>query len=126
MDILVQAFPLEGKTLYYVQCQGCKRNRILNSASNVSNIVSKEAFRKLCGCVCDIKNTAAKKEKAKNTEKKRNGKSLTVIVDGKELTVKEIADTYGLSPSTVRQRIRAGKTGNELIAPTKRAVKKES
>ncbi|WP_416829678.1 DUF3797 domain-containing protein [Ectobacillus polymachus] len=114
MDLLVQTIPLEGKTLYYVQCPTCKKNRILNSISNVSNIVSEEAFRKLCGCRCETVKTKQRNHRTK----------LTAVVDGKEMTVKEIADAYQLSSSTVRQRIHAGKTGKDLIAPTKRSAKK--
>lgn len=36
------------------------------------------------------------------------------------MTVKEIAETYDISTSTVRQRINAGKPESEIIAPTKR------
>jgi hypothetical protein len=124
MELLIQTFPLEGKTLYYVQCPTCKRDRILNSGANVSNIISEEAFRKLCGCICGVNDTNAQQEKPKKAAVKRSSKALTAVVEGKEMTVKEIADTYGLSQSTVRQRIHAGKTGEELIAPTKRNAKK--
>lgn len=37
------------------------------------------------------------------------------------MTVKEIAETYDISTSTVRQRINAGKPESEIIAPTKRS-----
>ncbi|WP_028401885.1 DUF3797 domain-containing protein [Ectobacillus panaciterrae] len=125
MELLIQTFPLEGKTLYYVQCPACKRDRILNSGANVSNTISEETFRKLCGCICHAGDTNAKKEeKPKKAAAKRSSKALTAVVDGKEMTVKEIADMYGLSQSTVRQRIHAGKTGEELIASTKRNAKK--
>ncbi len=40
MDLIIQTFPLDGKTLYYVQCPVCKNNRILNSGANVSRIIS--------------------------------------------------------------------------------------
>ena len=36
------------------------------------------------------------------------------------MTVKEIAETYDISTSTVRQRINAGKPESEIIAPTKK------
>jgi DNA invertase Pin-like site-specific DNA recombinase len=117
MDIIIQTFPLQGKTLYYVQCPVCKKDRILNSTSNVSNTVSHEAFRKLCGCTCKIERPAKKKAE-------RKGKMLTAVINGKEMTVREIAEAYGLSTSTVRQRINAGKTEEEIIAPTKRNTKK--
>ncbi len=42
------------------------------------------------------------------------------MINGKEMTVKEIAEAYDISTSTVRQRINAGKTESEIIAPTKR------
>ena len=36
------------------------------------------------------------------------------------MTVKEIAEAYDISTSTVRQRINAGKSESEIIAPTKK------
>ena len=36
------------------------------------------------------------------------------------MTVKEIAEAYDISTSTVRQRINAGKPESEIIAPTKK------
>ncbi|WP_270607805.1 DUF3797 domain-containing protein [Bacillus mobilis] len=123
MDLIIQTFPLDGKTLYYVQCPVCKNNRILNSGANVSRIISDDTFRKLCGCTCDVKQTATKVEAPKKVEKaaaKRTGKVLTAVINGKEMTVKEIAETYDISTSTVRQRINAGKPESEIIAPTKK------
>ncbi|EEK75486.1 hypothetical protein bcere0007_70 [Bacillus mycoides] len=129
MDLIIQTFPLDGKTLYYVQCPVCKNNRILNSGANVSRIISDDTFRKLCGCTCDVKQVAKKVEVPKEAEKpavqkevtpKRTGKLLTAVINGKELTVKEIAETYDISTSTVRQRINAGKPESEIIAPTKK------
>ncbi|WP_141522938.1 DUF3797 domain-containing protein [Bacillus wiedmannii] len=129
MDLIIQTFPLDGKTLYYVQCPVCKNNRILNSGANVSRIISDDTFRKLCGCTCDVKQTATKVEVPKKVEKvavkkeaapKRTGKVLTAVINGKEMTVKEIAETYDISTSTVRQRINAGKPESEIIAPTKK------
>ncbi|MBE5109115.1 DUF3797 domain-containing protein [Bacillus thuringiensis] len=129
MDLIIQTFPLDGKTLYYVQCPVCKNNRILNSGANVSRIISDDTFRKLCGCTCDVKQTATKVEAPKKVEKvavkkeaasKRTGKVLTAMINGKEMTVKEIAETYDISTSTVRQRINAGKPESEIIAPTKK------
>ncbi|MBO9131509.1 DUF3797 domain-containing protein [Bacillus sp. 165] len=117
MDIIIQTFPLPEKTLYYVQCPVCKQNRILNSTFNVSNIVSQEAFRKLCGCTCKHDESVQKKPV-------RKGKMMTAVINGKEMTVKEISEAYGLSTSTVRQRINVGKTEEEIIAPTKRNMKK--
>lgn len=119
MDLIIQTFPMKEKTLYYVQCPVCKRDRILNSTANVSKIVSKDAFRKLCGCVCQTNNAIVTAQKPV----KKKGKALTATVNGTEMTVKEIAETYGLSQSTVRQRIHAGKSGDELIAPAKRSNK---
>ena len=119
MDLIIQTFPMQEKTLYYVQCPVCKRDRILNSTSNVSNIVSKEAFRKLCGCICQTTNAIVTELKPV----KQKGKALTATVNGVEMTVKEIAEAYRLSQSTVRQRIHAGKSGDELIAPAKRSSK---
>ena len=66
MDLIIQTFPLDGKTLYYVQCPVCKNNRILNSGANVSRIISDDTFRKLCGCTCDVKQTATKVEAPKS------------------------------------------------------------
>ncbi|KFN01814.1 DUF3797 domain-containing protein [Bacillus clarus] len=129
MDLIIQTFPLDGKTLYYVQCPVCKQNRILNSGANVSRIISDETFRKLCGCTCDVKQEAKKVEAPEKAEKKaekqevapkRTGKVLTAVINGKEMTVKEIADAYEISTSTVRQRINAGKPESEIIAPTKK------
>ncbi|WP_142344381.1 DUF3797 domain-containing protein [Bacillus cereus] len=129
MDLIIQTFPLDGKTLYYVQCPVCKNNRILNSGANVSRIISGDTFRKLCGCTCDVKQVANKVEVPKKVEKpaakkeaapKRTGKVLTAVINGKEMTVKEIAETYDISTSTVRQRINAGKPESEIIAPTKK------
>lgn len=123
MDLIIQTFPLDGKTLYYVQCPVCKNNRILNSGANVSRIISDDTFRKLCGCTCDVKQTATKVEAPKKVEKaapKRTSKVLTAVINGKEMTVKEIAETYDISTSTVRQRINAGKPESEIIAPTKK------
>ncbi|KEK21798.1 DUF3797 domain-containing protein [Bacillus gaemokensis] len=128
MDLIIQTFPLDGKTLYYVQCPVCKKNRILNSAANVSRIISDETFRKLCGCTCnvnqEVKVEAPRKaeEKAvkKETAPKRTGKVITAMINGKEMTVKEIAEAYDISTSTVRQRINAGKPESEIIAPTKK------
>ncbi|PFQ37702.1 hypothetical protein COK05_29145 [Bacillus cereus] len=129
MDLIIQTFPLDGKTLYYVQCPVCKNNRILNSGANVSRIISDDTFRKLCGCTCDVKQTATKVEAPKKVKKeavkkeaapKRTGKVLTAVINGKEMTVKEIAETYDISTSTVRQRINAGKPESEIIAPTKK------
>ncbi|PDY75126.1 hypothetical protein COA08_29470 [Bacillus cereus] len=129
MDLIIQTFPLDGKTLYYVQCPVCKNNRILNSGANVSRIISDDTFRKLCGCTCDVKQVASKVEVPKKVEKsavkkeaapKRTGKVLTAVINGKEMTVKEIAETYDISTSTVRQRINAGKPESEIIAPTKK------
>ncbi|PGK34441.1 hypothetical protein CN907_22920 [Bacillus anthracis] len=129
MDLIIQTFPLDGKTLYYVQCPVCKNNRILNSGANVSRIISDDTFRKLCGCTCDVKQTATKVEAPKQVKKaavkkeaapKRTGKVLTAVINGKEMTVKEIAETYDISTSTVRQRINAGKPESEIIAPTKK------
>ncbi|UOY91387.1 DUF3797 domain-containing protein [Ectobacillus sp. JY-23] len=114
MNLLIQTFPMKGKTLYFVQCPSCKRNRILNSGANVSNMVSEEAFRKLCGCVCKMQSTVQPKTA------KRRGKTLTAVINGVEMTVKEISDTYGIGQTTVRQRINAGKSEQEIIAPTKR------
>ena len=37
------------------------------------------------------------------------------------MTVKEIAEAYDISTSTVRQRINAGKPESEIIAPTKKS-----
>ncbi|MBG9580534.1 cytoplasmic protein, partial [Bacillus thuringiensis] len=51
---------------------------------------------------------------------KRTGKVLTAVINGKEMTVKEIAEAYDISTSTVRQRINAGKPESEIIAPTKK------
>lgn len=126
MDLIIQTFPLDGKTLYYVQCPVCKKNRILNSAANVSRTVSDETFRKLCGCTCNV-NQEVKKEVAskpkveeKKAAPKRSGKVLTAIINGKEMTVKEISEAYDISTSTVRQRINAGKSESEIIAPTKK------
>jgi hypothetical protein len=119
MDLIIQTFPMQEKTLYYVQCPVCKRDRILNSTSNVSNIVSKEAFRKLCGCICQTTSVIVTEPKPV----KQKGKALTATVNGVEMTVKEIAEAYGLSQSTVRQRIHAGKSEDELIAPAKRSSK---
>ncbi|EEM07411.1 hypothetical protein bmyco0002_170 [Bacillus pseudomycoides] len=125
MDLIIQTFPLDGKTLYYVQCPVCKNNRILNSGANVSRIISDDTFRKLCGCTCNVKKELRKVEAPKQTTKKevapkRTGKVLTAIINGKEMTVKEIAETYDISTSTVRQRINAGKPESEIIAPTKK------
>ncbi|EMA6345176.1 DUF3797 domain-containing protein [Bacillus cytotoxicus] len=120
MDLIIQTFPLDGKTLYYVQCPVCKNNRILNSGANVSCIISDETFRKLCGCTCNVKKEAPKKATKKVATPKRTGKVLTAMINGKEMTVKEIAEAYDISTSTVRQRINAGKTESEIIAPTKR------
>ncbi|MDM5152841.1 DUF3797 domain-containing protein [Bacillus sp. DX1.1] len=125
MDIIIQTFPLDGKTLYYVQCPVCKKNRILNSAANVSRTISDETFRKLCGCTCNVKQEmkkveAPKKAEKKETAPKRTGKVLTAVINGKEMTVKEIAEAYDISTSTVRQRIHAGKPESEIIAPTKK------
>ncbi|MEH7464198.1 cytoplasmic protein [Bacillus pseudomycoides] len=122
MDIIIQTFPLDGKTLYYVQCPVCKKNKILNSAANVSRIVSDETFRKLCGCICDVKKEVKKVEAPKQVEKKVDSKRkvITAVINGKEMTVKEIAEAYNISVSTVRQRINAGKTESEIIAPTKK------
>ena len=127
IDLIIQTFPLDGKTLYYVQCPVCKNNRILNSGANVSRILSDDTFRKLCRCTCDVKQVAKKVEVPKEAEKpavkevtpKRTGKLLTAVINRKELTVKEIADTYDISTITVRQRIYAGKPESEIIAPTK-------
>ncbi|WP_020063152.1 DUF3797 domain-containing protein [Bacillus sp. 123MFChir2] len=122
MDIIIQTFPLDGKTLYYVQCPVCKKNKILNSAANVSRIVSDETFRKLCGCICDVKKEVKKIEAPKQVEEKVDSKRkvITAVINGKEMTVKEIAEAYNISVSTVRQRINAGKTESEIIAPTKK------
>lgn len=122
MDIIIQTFPLDGKTLYYVQCPVCKKNKILNSAANVSRIVSDETFRKLCGCICDVKKEVKKVEAPKQVEKKVDSKRkvITAVINGKEMTVKEIAEAYNISVSTVRQRINAGKTESEIITPTKK------
>ncbi|PDY96239.1 hypothetical protein COD89_09560 [Bacillus thuringiensis] len=129
MDLIIQTFPLDGKTLYYVQCPVCKNNRILNSGANVSRIISDDTFRKLCGCTCDVKQAETKVEAPKKVEKpavkkeaapKRTGKVLTAVINGKEMTVKEIAEAYDISTSTVRQRINAGKPESEIIAPTKK------
>lgn len=122
MDIIIQTFPLDGKTLYYVQCPVCKENKILNSAANVSRIVSDETFRKLCGCICDVKQEVKKVETPKQVEKKADSKRkvITAVINGKEMTVKEIAETYSISVSTVRQRINAGKSESEIIASTKK------
>ncbi len=122
MDIIIQTFPLDGKTLYYVQCPVCKKNKILNSAANVSRIVSDETFRKLCGCICDVKKEVKKVEAPKQVEKKADSKRkvITAVINGKEMTVKEIAEAYNISVSTVRQRINAGKSESEIIAPTKK------
>ncbi|MDC2867834.1 MULTISPECIES: DUF3797 domain-containing protein [unclassified Bacillus (in: firmicutes)] len=122
MDIIIQTFPLDGKTLYYVQCPVCKKNKILNSAANVSRIVSDETFRKLCGCICDVKKEVKKVETPMQVEKKADSKRkvITAVIKGKEMTVKEIAEAYNISVSTVRQRISAGKSESEIIAPTKK------
>ena len=128
MDLIIQTFPLDGKTLYYVQCPVCKNNRILNSGANVSRIISDDTFRKLCGCTCDVKQATSKVEAPKQVKKtvkkaaapKRTGKVLTAVINGKEMTVKEIAEAYDISTSTVRQRINAGKPESEIIAPTKK------
>ena len=93
MDLIIQTFPLDGKTLYYVQCPVCKNNRILNSGANVSRIISDDTFRKLCGCTCNVKQTATKVEAPKKVKKeavkkeaapKRTGKVLTAVINGKE------------------------------------------
>ncbi|MFD3450472.1 DUF3797 domain-containing protein [Microbacteriaceae bacterium 4G12] len=115
MDITIQTLPLPEKTLYYVQCPVCKKDRILNSIANVSSVVSEEAFRKLCGCTCKVK--------VEKAVPKRSGKAITAMIKGKEMTVKEIAEMYDLNPNTVRQRIRAGKSEDEIIAPSKRTSK---
>ena len=128
MDLIIQTFPLDGKTLYYVQCPVCKNNRILNSGANVSRIISDDTFRKLCGCTCDVKPATSKVEAPKQvksdckerSDSKRTGKVLTAVINGKEMTVKEIAEAYDISTSTVRQRINAGKPESEIIAPTKK------
>jgi transposase len=84
-------------------------------------MVSKEALQKFCGCICKHKLDSLEVEKPKL---KQGRKSLSAIINGKEMTVKEIADAYGLSSSTIRQRIHTGKTGFDLIAPTTRNNKK--
>ena len=38
----------------------------LNSGANVSRIISDDTFRKLCGCTCDVKQTATKVEAPKS------------------------------------------------------------
>jgi DNA-directed RNA polymerase specialized sigma subunit len=130
MSLVIQTFPLQGKTLYYVQCQTCKKDKILNSVSNISNMVSYDAYRRLCGCTCTdtvdktviVKEKAEpKKEVAKKAEPKQR-KTATVMIKGQEMTIKEIADAYGISQSTVRQRVSAGKSEEEIIAPTKKKV----
>ncbi|PGZ95251.1 cytoplasmic protein [Bacillus pseudomycoides] len=122
MDIIIQTFPLDGKTLYYVQCPVCKKNKILNSAANVSRIVSDETFRKLSGCICDVKQEVKKVEAPEQSEKQAAAKRkvITAVINGTEMTVKEIAEAYDISVSTVRQRINAGKSESEIIAPTKK------
>ncbi|GGE85855.1 DUF3797 domain-containing protein [Priestia taiwanensis] len=129
MSLVIQTFPLQDKTLYYVQCQTCKKDKILNSVSNISNMVSYDAYRRLCGCTCTnttdktviVKEQAApkKKESAKKAEPKQR-KTVTVMIKGQEMTIKEIAEAYGISQSTVRQRVNAGKSEEEIIAPTKK------
>ena len=48
------------------------------------------------------------------------GGSQIFLEPGEEMTVKEIAEAFDLNPSTVRNRIRAGKTEEEIIATTKK------
>jgi DNA-directed RNA polymerase specialized sigma subunit len=128
MSLVIQTFPLQDKTLYYVQCQTCKKDKILNSVSNISNMVSYDAYRRLCGCTCTntTDKTVVVKEKPATPKKtaSKQRKTVTVMIKGQEMTIKEIADAYGISQSTVRQRINAGKSEEEIIAPTKKKVSK--
>lgn len=68
----------------------------------------------------EVPKEAEKPAVQKEVTPKRTGKLLTAVINGKELTVKEIAETYDISTSTVRQRINAGKPESEIIAPTKK------
>ncbi|WP_144524563.1 DUF3797 domain-containing protein, partial [Bacillus thuringiensis] len=69
MDVIIERFGLDGKSLYYVECGVCKKNRILKSGANVSGIISDDRFGKLCGCSCDVKPARNKVEVAKEVKK---------------------------------------------------------
>lgn len=117
MSLMVKTMPLKGKTFYYIQCSICKKDRMINVVSAAPNVISYEKYKNLCGCTCN--HIGKKIVVTENVDKPAKRKVMTAMIQGKEMTVKEIADTFNLSQSTVRNRIRSGKTGEEIIASTK-------
>ena len=60
-----------------------------------------------------------KPPKAKPTKSKR--KVITAVVNGQELSLKNIARNYGLKLATVQARYRVGNRGKLLIRPSNRS-----
>ncbi len=119
MSLTVKTMPLQGKTFCYIQCTNCKKDRMLQVVTAAPNVISYEKYKRLIGCTCNhVEKKVVVQEKVANPTKR---KAMTAMIQGKEMTVKELADTFNLSQSTVRNRIRAGKTEKEIIASTKKA-----
>jgi hypothetical protein len=70
-------------------------------------------------CIVEKPKPVKKPKPAKPTKPKR--KVQTVIIEGKELPLKEVAKKYGIDEATVRARYRAGNRGKLLIRPTPKA-----
>lgn len=117
MSIVVKTIPLEKQTFFYIQCSSCGRDRMINILSAAPNTINNEKYKKLCGCVCEEEVKEVKEEVSTQSTKR---KTVTAIIQGKEMTVKEIAEAFDLNPSTIRNRIRAGKSEEEIIASTKK------
>jgi len=51
---------------------------------------------------------------------------LTTLVDGKELTLKEIAEQYGLQIKTVQARYKVGNRGRLLVRPSQQSYSRST
>ena len=63
------------------------------------------------------------KKIVKKTEKivKKKREPIKVIIEGQEMTLKQIATTYNLAIKTVRVRYKVGNRGKLLIRPSNRS-----
>ena len=51
--------------------------------------------------------------------------SIHEVVNGKRMTLKQIANTYGISYSTIQHRYNVGDRGNKLIEPLNQGVRRD-
>ena len=89
---------------------------IINQIKELRNILR----RKPKASVKTITRKKLKELRPKLVRREPKRKVVTTLIHGKQMTVKEISDNYGLSVEVVRARIRAGNKGHLIIRPTPR------